>query len=54
MLVGTKMPAILIEVSYISNPDEEQRLKDDRYLKEIVDGITSGLLKYINGGGQSV
>lgn len=54
VLVGTKMPAILIEVSYISNPDEEKRLKDDRYLKEIVDGITSGLLKYINGGGQSV
>lgn len=54
VLVGTKMPAILIEVSYISNPEEEKRLKDERYLKEIVDGITSGLLKYINGEGQSV
>ncbi len=54
VLVGTKMPAILIEVSYISNPEEEKRLKDDRYLKEVVDGITSGLIKYINGEGQSV
>ncbi|MBI5453891.1 MAG: N-acetylmuramoyl-L-alanine amidase [Deltaproteobacteria bacterium] len=54
VLVGTKMPAILIEVSYISNPEEEKRLKDERYLKEIVDGITSGLIKYINGEGQSV
>lgn len=54
VLVGTKMPAILIEVSYISNPDEEKRLQDERYLKEVVEGITTGLLKYINGEGQSV
>lgn len=54
VLVGTRMPAILIEVSYISNPEEEKRLKDERYLKEVVEGISSGLLKYINGEGQSV
>lgn len=51
VLVGTKMPSILIEASFISNPEEEERLKDEEYLKEIVEGISSGLLKYINGTG---
>lgn len=51
VLVGTKMPSILIEASFISNPEEEERLKDEEYLKEIIEGISSGLLKYINGTG---
>lgn len=51
VLVGTKMPSILIEVSFISNPDEEKRLKDEKYLKEVVDGITSGLINYMNSAG---
>ncbi len=49
VLVGTKMPCILVEVSYISNATEEKRLKDELYLREIVEGITAGLARYING-----
>ncbi|MBI5587177.1 MAG: N-acetylmuramoyl-L-alanine amidase [Deltaproteobacteria bacterium] len=51
VLVGTKMPSILVEVSYISNPREEKLLQDERYLNEIIDGISRGLLEYINGTG---
>lgn len=51
VLVGTKMPAILVEASFISNPTEEKRLKDDKYLHHIVEGITKGLADYINGPG---
>ncbi|MBI5643908.1 MAG: N-acetylmuramoyl-L-alanine amidase [Deltaproteobacteria bacterium] len=51
VLVGTKMPSILIEVSYISNPIEEKRLQDEKYLNEVIEGITTGLMKYINGAG---
>lgn len=51
VLVGTKMPSILVEVSYISNPQEEKLLRDDRYLDEIIEGISKGLLDYINGAG---
>jgi len=51
VLVGTKMPAILVEVSFISNPDDEQRLRDEAYLREVVDGISSGIMHYINGSG---
>lgn len=48
VLIGAQMPSILLEVSFISNPTEEKRLKNDTYLDGIVDGIMSGLKKYID------
>ncbi|MBI5902107.1 MAG: N-acetylmuramoyl-L-alanine amidase [Deltaproteobacteria bacterium] len=51
VLVGTRMPSILVEVSFISNPLEEKRLQDDKYLHEVVDGIAAGLISYIGGAG---
>lgn len=51
VLVGTKMPAILVEVSFISNPEEERRLKDEAYLREVVEGIAAGIMHYMNGTG---
>lgn len=51
VLVGTKMPAILVEASFISNPMEEERLRDERYLQSIVEGISKGLVEYIDGPG---
>ncbi len=49
VLVGTKMPSILVEVSFISNPVEETRMRDEKYLRAIVDGIYDGLTAYLNG-----
>ncbi len=46
VLFGAKMPSILIEVSFISNPMEERRLKDERYLNEIATAILNGLKRY--------
>ena len=47
VLVGTKMPAILIETSFIDNPKEGRRLRDPKYLNLLVDGICKGIVKYI-------
>ncbi len=47
VLVGAQMPSILVECSYISNPREEMRLKNDKYLKKIAFGIYKGVEKYI-------
>jgi len=47
VLVGTKMPSILVEASFISNPREERRLRDQRYLRTVVDGIAEGVIRYI-------
>ena len=51
VLIGTNMPSILVEVSFISNPVEEKRLMDERYLKKIAEGISTGILRYIKEGG---
>ena len=47
VLIGANMPSILIETSFISNPTEEKRLRDNRYLELIADGILKGIERYI-------
>ncbi|MFZ0564792.1 MAG: N-acetylmuramoyl-L-alanine amidase [Chlamydiales bacterium] len=39
----TKMPAILIEGGFLSNPEERKKLKDPKYLEEIAQGIAEGI-----------
>lgn len=47
VLVGARMPAILIEISFITNAEEESRLKNSHYLEMIADGIAKGIETYI-------
>jgi N-acetylmuramoyl-L-alanine amidase len=47
VLVGAKMPSILVEVSFISNRMEERRLRNDRYLDCLATAILKGLKSYI-------
>jgi len=46
VLVGATMPAALVEVAFISNPDEETKLKDDAFLTTVVDALTKAVLRY--------
>jgi len=46
VLLGAKMPSILVEIGFISNPEEERKLKDDSYLEKIAEGILYGIEKY--------
>ncbi|MFQ5480676.1 MAG: N-acetylmuramoyl-L-alanine amidase [Thermodesulfobacteriota bacterium] len=47
VLVGTRMPSILVEVSFISNSREEKRLRSTKYLEEVSKGITTGVVDYV-------
>ena len=47
VLWGTKMPSVLLEVSFLTNPMEERRLRDDFYLDKLAEGITRGIFTYI-------
>jgi N-acetylmuramoyl-L-alanine amidase len=47
VLMRAAMPAVLIEVAFISNSYEEQKLKNDSFLDRIAGSIYSGVSKFI-------
>ncbi len=47
VLFGARMPSVLVEVSFISNPEEERLLSSDSYRMQIAEAIAEGLGKYI-------
>ena len=46
VLFGARMPSVLVEVSFISNPQEEQLLSDESYRLQIAKAIAKGLDTY--------
>jgi N-acetylmuramoyl-L-alanine amidase len=46
VLVGAQMPAVLVEVGYISHPDESTRIADEKYQRWMVDGLIDGIGRY--------
>ncbi|WP_456402550.1 N-acetylmuramoyl-L-alanine amidase [Hydrogenimonas sp.] len=47
VLVGAQMPAVLIEIGYISHPVEGPRLFNPAYQKRLAEGIANGIESYI-------
>jgi len=45
VLAGAKMPSILLELDFISNPYVEKRLVHYRYINRLADGIAKGVVK---------
>jgi len=48
VLVGSNMPAVLVEASFISNEQEEAWLKSSDYREELAEAIEIGLQSYID------
>jgi N-acetylmuramoyl-L-alanine amidase len=46
VLKAPDIPSVLIETAFISNPDEEQKLRDEDYQDQLADGIMRGLMRY--------
>jgi N-acetylmuramoyl-L-alanine amidase len=46
VLGGAAMPAVLVEIGFISNPQEEQRLRDDGYRDRIARALAAGVAAY--------
>ena len=53
VLLGAKMPSVLVEVSFISNPTECRRLNTAGYQDALADAIVAGLDAYISEISQS-
>ena len=48
VLLGARMPSILIEASFLSNPEECKRLMTSAYQSTIASSIADGVVNYIN------
>lgn len=46
VLMGAAMPAVLVEVGFLSNPEEEARLTDPAYRAELVDALVRAIGRY--------
>jgi N-acetylmuramoyl-L-alanine amidase len=46
VLVGAAMPAVLVEVAFISNADEERLLTSDSYQNQVVAALVRGIAKF--------
>ncbi|MHC1790789.1 N-acetylmuramoyl-L-alanine amidase [Solidesulfovibrio sp.] len=46
VLIGANMPAVLIELGYITNPEDAKRLASDAYLRALAQGMADGILAY--------
>jgi N-acetylmuramoyl-L-alanine amidase len=46
VLKAPDIPSILVETAFISNPEEESKLRDSRYQSQLVEALTTGIKRY--------
>ena len=46
VLIGAAMPSVLVEVAFITNPDEEQKLEQETYRQQIAQALLAGIAKF--------
>jgi N-acetylmuramoyl-L-alanine amidase len=47
VLMGAEMPAILVEIGFISHPGEERKLADPKYRTQTAGAIFEGIKDYL-------
>jgi N-acetylmuramoyl-L-alanine amidase len=48
VLMGAMMPAVLVELGFLSNPEEEAKLQSPAYLSELVDALVRAVIRFKN------
>jgi N-acetylmuramoyl-L-alanine amidase len=48
VLKAPDIPSILVETAFISNPDEERRLRDEAYQRQLATAIFNGIRRYFD------
>ena len=46
VLKAPDIPSILVETAFISNPEEEAKLRDPKYQRELVEALATGIKRY--------
>jgi N-acetylmuramoyl-L-alanine amidase len=47
VLIGANMPSILAEIAFVSNPEDEKRLKTNEYRELIAQSLLKGVRSYL-------
>ncbi len=47
VLIGANMPAVLAEIAFVSNPEDERRLKDGDYREVLARSLLGGVRSYL-------
>ena len=51
VLVGANMPAVLVEMAFISNPGQEKQLTSEAFQSSIAQALVDGLVRFRDGRG---
>ena len=46
VLMGARMPSVLVELGYLTNKTEAKRLNSEEYLTHMARGLVNGVLSY--------
>lgn len=49
VLIGAHMPSVLAEISFVSNPGDERRLRTPEYRQRIAESLYKGISRYAGG-----
>lgn len=52
ILRETEFPGVLVEIGFITNPEDNRLLKDERYKTKVAFAIKKGIMEYLSGHGQ--
>ena len=50
VLVGTRMPAVLVELGFLSNPEEAEIIETAGFLNVATAAVAAGIVKFFDGG----
>lgn len=48
VIKDTRMPAVLVECGFLTNPKESKKLLDEKYQNQLADGISQGVLSFLD------
>jgi N-acetylmuramoyl-L-alanine amidase len=46
VLVGANMPAVLVEMGFLTNPDQEKQLRSDDFQNTVVEAVVEGITRF--------
>ncbi len=54
VLRSAAMPAVLVEAAFISNPREERKLRNPRFVDRVAEAVVQGIRRYVAAGNGTV